>query len=86
MSKVKCLSCGATLESKHRYDFQKCMCENETFIDGGNDYIRSGGKDLGKVFVLTDQKMSYKELCNNLENIRDSLSDLIEILREERGK
>lgn len=40
-----CDACGDIIESKHRHDFQKCTC-GVTFIDGGNDYIRAGGKPI----------------------------------------
>ncbi len=40
MTKVKCMICGQILESKHRYDFVECSCK-ATFLDGGNDYIRT---------------------------------------------
>lgn len=49
MSKIKCLECGKILESKHRHDFQQCKCPNQTFIDGGNIYLRCGGVDLSKI-------------------------------------
>ena len=49
---VICLACGMVLESVYRHDFQKCDCENETFVDGGLDYQRVGGMDLSKVKVL----------------------------------
>ena len=54
---VKCLSCGTTLESKYRHDFQCCGCENQTFVDGGYDYSRVGGKD----FDLIEDLCEYKE-------------------------
>lgn len=47
--KIKCLVCNTILESKYRHDFQTCGCENETFVDGGQDYLRCGGKDLTKI-------------------------------------
>lgn len=37
------------LESKTTHDFQMCRCENQTFVDGGQDYRRAGGKDLSKI-------------------------------------
>lgn len=46
---IKCLECGTILFSKHRHDFQICPCHNETFIDGGFDYCRVGGKDFEKI-------------------------------------
>lgn len=52
MAKVKCLGCGRILESKFRHDFQMCDCANNTFVDGGEDYIRIGGKELDKIEIL----------------------------------
>ena len=49
MSKAKCLNCGTVLESKHRHHWVTCGCSNETFIDGGDEYRRSGGKDLSLI-------------------------------------
>ncbi len=56
MGKVKCMECGQILESKYRHDFVKCDCPNETYVDGGNDYIRVGGADLDKIFILNDKE------------------------------
>jgi uncharacterized OB-fold protein len=58
MSKVKCLECGTVLESKFRHDFQMCDCPNETFVDGGNDCTRAGGKELEKIEVLEEGKVA----------------------------
>lgn len=52
LNAVKCLACGKVLHSKHRHDFRSCNCENETFVDGGLDYQRVGGKDLSLVAVF----------------------------------
>jgi len=49
MGKIKCLVCNEVLESKSRHDFVMCKCENQSFVDGGNDYMRVGGKDLFKI-------------------------------------
>ena len=46
---VICLFCGETLVSRYRHDFKTCSCENKTFVDGGNEYQRSGGKDLNLI-------------------------------------
>lgn len=59
MSKIlrnicRCKSCGETLESKSSHDFVQCKCENKTFVDGGQDYVRHGGKDLNLIEVLTE--------------------------------
>lgn len=54
-AKVKCLKCGTVLESKHRHDFVMCGCDNETFADGGNDYLRYGGKEAEFIKIITDE-------------------------------
>lgn len=54
---VRCLSCNTELESKYRHDFQCCGCENQTFVDGGKEYSRVGGKD----FDLIENLCEYKE-------------------------
>jgi len=54
MGKVKCLECGTVLESKFRHDFQACDCPQHTFVDGGSDYTRIGGKDLDKIEILDE--------------------------------
>lgn len=54
MGKIQCLECGEILESKYRYDFQMCKCLNQSFVDGGEDYMRAGGKDLNKIKVMKD--------------------------------
>jgi len=51
-NRVQCLCCNKILESKYRHDYKTCGCENNTMVDGGNDYLRYGGKDLDKVKVL----------------------------------
>ena len=43
MSKAQCLDCKGYMESKHRHDFVRCGCGN-SFLDGGNSYIRAGGR------------------------------------------
>ena len=54
MGMVKCLQCNTILHSTFRHDFQQCDCENGTFVDGGYDYCRIGGKDLNLIEVLDD--------------------------------
>lgn len=58
MGKVQCLKCGKILESKHRHDFQMCDCDNQTFVDGGNDYMRVGGVEIKLIKVIEDQKIT----------------------------
>jgi hypothetical protein len=45
MSRGQCLDCEDIIESKHRHDFVRCECGN-SFLDGGDDYIRGGGNIL----------------------------------------
>lgn len=54
LNAVQCLECNRYLESKHRHDFRKCNCLNQTFVDGGLDYLRRGGIDLHKIKELSE--------------------------------
>jgi hypothetical protein len=42
-----------TLVSTHRRDFQ-CTDPQQTFVDGGSDYLRTGGRNLRMVEVLVN--------------------------------
>lgn len=66
---IKCLECGTILFSKHQHDFQRCPCNNETFVDGGFDYCRVGGKDIGKI------KNFYNCLTCKFSRLTDDLKD-----------
>lgn len=59
MGKIKCLSCDSVLESKKRHEFVQCKCENESFVDGGNDYIRLGGKDLTQIIIWDEENKKW---------------------------
>lgn len=48
---VRCLYCGDIIQSRSRHDFVYCSCKN-TFVDGGLDYQRVGGKDLNMIEFL----------------------------------
>ncbi len=54
MGRIKCLGCGAILESKSRHDFVMCKCDNKTFVEGDNDYLKAGGKDLDKIKIMPE--------------------------------
>lgn len=54
VSSVRCLACGLTLVSMHRHDFRRCGCPQDTFVDGGSEYLRTGGRDLRMVEVLVN--------------------------------
>lgn len=52
----KCKQCGTILESTYTHHFAICKCPNETFTDGGREYIRRGGKALDLIEDLTEYK------------------------------
>lgn len=54
LNRVQCKECGEVLTSYHRHDYKTCGCENETMVDGGNDYQRYGGTD----FDLVDRSLT----------------------------
>ncbi len=39
---LRCKKCNDVIESHHRHDFVQCQC-GAIFVDGGHDYLRSGG-------------------------------------------
>ena len=45
MAKIKCLKCNDVIKSYSVHDFKWCSCRN-IFIDGGDEYLRYGGKGL----------------------------------------
>ena len=42
---VICNKCDDFIFSAHRHDFRECKCGN-IFVDGGQEYLRRGGKGL----------------------------------------
>lgn len=62
MAKIKCLICDTILESKTRHDFRQCDCENQTFVDGGNDYTRVGGLDFSKIVFWNEVTKEWMKL------------------------
>jgi len=42
-NRARCKKCKDIIESKYRHDFVSCKC-GAIFVDGGNDYWRSGGE------------------------------------------
>lgn len=42
---VICNKCDEFIFSAHRHDFRECKCGN-IFVDGGQEYIRRGGKGI----------------------------------------
>ena len=83
---VKCLVCNTILESKHRHDFVKCHCPNETACDGGLEYQRTLAVDLSLIENLCEYRTltqeSYdkeqaeikdKQLAKNEQGVKDGL-------------
>ena len=83
---VKCLLCDTVLESKHRHNFVSCGCSNQTFTDGGNEYLRFGGKDLDLIENLCEyriltqkeynkeqEEFKAKQLAKNEQGVKDGL-------------
>ena len=65
LNMVKCGLCKQVLLSLHRHDFRQCSCGN-TFVDGGRDYLRRGGKYIGDI-----QELSVVRLNNELRLVTD---------------
>lgn len=82
LNRVQCKSCGEVLTSYNRHDYKTCGCENETMVDGGNDYQRYGGKDLdlvdtsSTIYLSEDHEMnrSAAHWGNRGKDGRDPLS------------
>lgn len=69
---VLCENCNTVLYSVNRHHFHTCGCENETMVDGGKDYLRTGGKNLDKVKtvtldLLTDQIVDDPQVLEKLK-------------------
>ena len=58
--KVKCLTCGAVIQSTYRHDFVRCSCpmdsDTSIFIDGGSAYTRMGYGSLAKYEWIKDDE------------------------------
>lgn len=57
---IVCMECMTALVSLTGHHFHGCGCSNETFIDGGKNYIRCGGKSMAmivnaKINLMTDE-------------------------------
>jgi hypothetical protein len=57
-ARVKCMTCGTIIESKHVHDFVSCKCperkKTSISIDGGGEYLRMIGCDKSR-FKITRQ-------------------------------
>lgn len=67
---VTCPDCKAEMYSRARHDFHGCFCG--TFVDGGFDYVRYGGKDLNSIVKRTRYvKATRQELYDDWNNRKD---------------
>ena len=81
LNRVQCKSCGEVLTSYHRHDYKTCGCENETMVDGGNEYQRYGGADLDLVdtsstIYLSDDHMMNRSAAHWGNRGKDGLQPL----------
>lgn len=53
MSYAICLKCRTPLKSETVHEFSMCKCDNQSFIDGGDEYLRCGGVDMDAILMLT---------------------------------
>ena len=82
LNRVQCKECKKVLTSYHRHDYKTCGCENETMVDGGNEYQRYGGADLdlvdtsSTIYLSDDHEMnrSAAHWGNRGKDGRDPLS------------
>lgn len=59
MSKIQCTTCDDIIESTHRHHFVNCKCK-ETFIDGGNEYLRYGWVNEPPIIIETPEEARRK--------------------------
>lgn len=81
LNRIQCKGCGEVLTSYNRHDYKTCGCENETMVDGGNDYQRYGGKDLSLVdssstIYLSDDHMMNRSAAHWGNRGKDGKSSL----------
>lgn len=75
---IKCLVCNTVLESKHQHNFRSCGCKNQSFVDGGLLYTRTGAVDLDLVENLCEYvEMTRGERDKQLE--QQKLDEQIEL-------
>lgn len=66
-NKIQCKHCGDIIESKSVHNLVSCKCES-CHIDGGNEYLRFGGKDFSKILIIFDDDTEV--LASDEENYK----------------
>lgn len=59
-NQIKCLSCGESIYSVQRHDFQTCSC-GKSSVDGGMAYLRRVGDSYTEESIVISQ-----ETCDDL--------------------
>ncbi len=78
---VRCLVCNTILESKHRHDYVKCHCPNETSCDGGLEYQRTLAVDLS----LIDNLCEYRTITQESYDKEQAEIKVIQLAKNEQG-
>lgn len=66
-NKIRCICCGQEAVSTYRHDFNRLdSCRNGSFVDGGNDYGRIGGRDLSLIETWNNQEQKWNESNNQV--------------------
>ena len=78
---IKCLVCNTILESKHRHDYVKCHCPNETACDGGLEYQRTLAMDLD----LIENLCEYRTLTQESYDKEQAEIKAIRLAKNEQG-
>lgn len=75
---IKCPVCKTVLFSRARHDFRQCDCINETFVDGGFDYLRYGYKDLPPTSIEIELDVTKEELYHDWNHYEDKYGKIAE--------
>lgn len=77
MNAVRCLNCGASIESCHRHDFKWCDCTNKdcaVAVDGGRDYHRRCfGRNSNWLDLSTNKEYLGGAECKDLRTTQEKV-------------
>lgn len=66
-NKVRCICCGQEVASYlGRHHFNQLACRNGTFVDGGAEYGRMGGRDLSLIETWNNNLQKWNESDNQV--------------------
>lgn len=77
VNKIRCICCGGAARSIDRHDMAHVLeCRNGSFVDGGEDYKRYGGKDMSLIEHWDNEKNQWSVSPNQLmRDIRAGVYD-----------